>query len=79
MTADKVTSNHGPLGGGLTSATTTTINGLVYPGNFFTQTYREKSLFYVDGPRIYVADYELPYGADGYPTVVSATRYMQKQ
>ena len=79
VTVDKVTSNLGPLGGGLTSATTTTINGLVYPGSFFTQTHREKSLFYVDGQRVYVTDYDLPYGADGYPTAVSATRYMQKQ
>lgn len=75
-TADKVTIVITPIGG-LSAGTTITINGVVYPGDYFTRGGTSKELFLIDGNKLYSGDSALD--ASGYPTTIDLTNFLTRQ
>jgi hypothetical protein len=74
--ADKVTITEGAIGGGLSSGGTININGVIYPGNYFTRTFIDKDLFRLEGNKLFFGTG--PLDAAGFPTEINATSFFTK-
>jgi hypothetical protein len=74
-TVDKVTVTDTAIGG-LSAGSTITINGVVYPGNYFTRTSVYKDIFLVEGTKWSVGD-SAPAGQ--YPTSLITAAFFTKQ
>jgi hypothetical protein len=74
--ADKVTITEGAIGGGLSAGTTININGVVYPGNYFTRTFTDKELFRLEGNKLFFGTG--PLDATGFPTEIAAESFLTK-
>ena len=66
--ADKVTVTEGAVGGGLSAVGTVTLNGITYPGNYFTRTSVSKDLLRVEGTQLFAGTDVLD--AMGFPTEI---------
>jgi hypothetical protein len=75
-TVDKVTAVLTPIGG-LSSGGTVNINGIVYPGDFFTRGGTDKDLLLVEGNKLYFGG--MTPDASGYPTTIDLTNFLTKQ
>ena len=74
-TVDRVTATEAAIGG-LSAGTTITINGVVYPGNYFTRTNVAKNIFLVEGTKWSVGTNA---SADQYPTELNTIVFFTKQ
>ncbi len=74
-TADKVTITDTPIGG-LSAGGTITINGVVYPGDYFTRAAVDKDIFLVEGTKWSVGT-AAP--SDQYPTALETVVFFTKQ
>lgn len=70
LAADKVTLTRGAIGG-FASGGTININGVVYPGDYFTHTASGKELFRVTGNQLQMGGETVD--AQGYPTTIDTT------
>ena len=71
VAADKVTITSGPLGGGIMAGSTITLNGFIYPGDFFSKTEVVKDVLRIANGQLFFGS-EDDRGADGYPTAFDA-------
>ncbi len=74
-TADKVTITDTPIGG-LSAGGTITINGVVYPGDYFTRSAVDKDTFLVEGTKWSIGT-AAP--SDQYPTALETIVFFTKQ
>lgn len=69
-TVDLYTFRDEPINSGLRAGGTITLNGVVYPGDYFTRTYQEKGLSYLDGNQWFLSgDVDYPAKLDATPTL----------
>lgn len=76
-TADKVTVNVAAINGGVSSGGRIVLNGISYPGDYFTRTSTDKDLSLVEGTNWFVGT-EIT-AASPYPTTLEATAALVKQ
>ena len=74
---DKTTVTTGAIGG-MTAATTISLNGVVYPGNYFTLTSNTKYLAKITGTAMTFGS-STAVDAQGYPTALTTTLNYTKQ
>ncbi len=74
-TVDKVTVTEAAIGG-LSAGSTITINGVVYPGSYFTSTIVDQDIFLVEGTK-WSTGVSVPAGQ--YPTVLDPAVFFTKQ
>lgn len=74
-TVDKVTATQAAIGG-LSSGTTITINGVVYPGNYFTTVNLNKDIFLIEGTKW---SFGVVTAIDQYPTELVTAAFFTKQ
>ena len=68
-TVDLYTFRDEPINSGLRAGGTINLNGVVYPGDYFTRTYQEKGLSYLDGDQWFLSgDIDYPAKLDATPT-----------
>lgn len=76
-TVDKITVTDAAIGGGLSSGTTVVVNGITYPGDYFTRTSTDKELSLVEGTNWFFGTGTTAAGQ--YPTALEATAALVKQ
>jgi hypothetical protein len=76
-TADKVTFKLAAIGG-LSAGEIITINGVTYPGDFFTKVSEFRTLFLIEGNKWFEGADAKPLPAP-YPTTLSTTSYLTRQ
>ncbi len=76
--AHKITVTHGALGGGTSATGTIALNGIIYPGDFFTGTKTHKTLLMMKD-RVFHIGVMPPLDAQGYPTEINMELAFTKQ
>ncbi len=75
----KISVNDGPYGQGFSSANNIILNGLVFPGDYFSSASTYKDLLFLDGKDLYIGDDASGQDADGYPLMLESSPILVKE
>lgn len=65
--------------GGISAGQTVTVNGVVYPGNYFQTPLEILDVFYLDGNKLYTGDLDTVTEPSAYPTALDGSLFGTKQ